>query len=568
MSRVRFRLRRLLLLLPLLGACGGRDHPTPAEPAAQTFADFESGIRDTIGAVRRVTLRVTDADYHPTAGVTVRWVLNGSPEVAGRLSGETSVTDAGGRASITWQLGSVAAPQWLLAYINDRQAAQVLAIIDAGRAVQLRVSPEQVVLGRELDTTQVIVYAADRAGNEQLSYGTTWTAEDTTVATVGYIATTGSTFLVRARGRGATSMVGRLGSATTRLRVEVPSYGWITTGYERTCAADSAAALWCWGENSSAAIGDGTDATRTQPVPVFRGLHVVQAAMGRTHVCALTTDGSAYCAGLNVMGETGGGDAAGSHPLAVRVAGDLRFTRVSAGSDGACALTADGAAYCWGDNGGGELGRPDAPDQCVVTAMYTGPCARGPVSVAGDLRFSDLRAGPTTTACGVATTGDAYCWGGDVAGEAGSGAQAPICNASGFRCWNVPTRVTGGLTLRVVEPGYNHTCALTTEGRTYCWGAGYSDAAASRPVAFASQLAFVDLARAAEIGMCGLTASGAVWCWGSGNWGTGIGRAPRLLPGGAAYRSISVDRISEGILVCGPLVGGGTRCDLLPYLPD
>ena len=112
----------------------------------------------------------------------------------------------------------------------------------------------------------------------------------------------------------------------------------------------------------------------------------------------------------------------GSDP--VLVSGRLSFVALTAGEYHTCALTAEGAAYCWGRNTRGQLGDGSSTNTTV------------PVAVTGGLTFSSLSAGKAHT-CGVTTTLIVYCWGANSFGQLGNGAAA-IGIAS-----NVPVKVAG-----------------------------------------------------------------------------------------------------------------------------
>ena len=86
----------------------------------------------------------------------------------------------------------------------------------------------------------------------------------------------------------------------------------------------------------------------------------------------------------------------------------LTFASVDAGIAHSCGVTTDGAAYCWGSNGAGQLG------DGFVTSRTS------PVLVRGGLRFAAVDAG-FLHSCGLTTSGDAYCWGDNESGQLGDG---------------------------------------------------------------------------------------------------------------------------------------------------
>jgi alpha-tubulin suppressor-like RCC1 family protein len=80
-----------------------------------------------------------------------------------------------------------------------------------------------------------------------------------------------------------------------------------------------------------------------QPVPLIASI-----GAGGDHSCALTTTGAALCWGSNRSGELGDGSTS-SVSLPVSVVGlDSAVTAISPGTFQTCALTVNGAIWCWG----------------------------------------------------------------------------------------------------------------------------------------------------------------------------------------------------------------------------
>lgn len=177
---------------------------------------------------------------------------------------------------------------------------------------------------------------------------------------------------------------------------------------------------------------------------VTGGLSFTAISVGPQHTCGLTRDGTAYCWGKNSVGQLGAGASelremckpgrgilkGPCRSTPIPVAGELTFATISVGWTHTCAVTHRGAAYCWGDNSGGQLGLGvlDGPESCEVGKAKVA-CSRSPSPVVGQLSFLDVSAGYRHT-CGVTSDSTAYCWGGGANGTLGNGkitgSPAPI----------------------------------------------------------------------------------------------------------------------------------------------
>lgn len=214
---------------------------------------------------------------------------------------------------------------------------------------------------------------------------------------------------------------GQLGDGTTTNR-PVPvavtgglSFAKITTGgYARglTCGLTISGAAYCWGENVAGQLGIGTtdDIAHPVPTPVSGGFAFASLAAGTSHVCGLTSAGSAYCWGANAAGALGDGTLL-QRSAPVAVTGGIAFAQIVAGGFSnlnahTCGLTGSGQAYCWGDNQVGAIG-----DGSTVNRL-------APSALAGQSSFISLAAGSRHT-CGLATTGILHCWGSNGAGQLG-----------------------------------------------------------------------------------------------------------------------------------------------------
>lgn len=195
-------------------------------------------------------------------------------------------------------------------------------------------------------------------------------------------------------------------------------------------------------------------------------------------VCAVKSTGTIHCWGYGTPGTLGDGVNhsgafcwTGSTPncsvnTPVQVSGISTASQVAVGGNHACALLSDATVKCWGLNTVFQVG---------VTSNYTsGPescggnnneaCAKSPVVVSGLTSIQQVAAGGTNS-CALKTNGNVYCW-----GSYGAGMLGTNTNSDTF----TPTQIAGISGASSVQVGNGYACALLSGGRLKCWGSNTS----------------------------------------------------------------------------------------------
>jgi alpha-tubulin suppressor-like RCC1 family protein len=290
----------------------------------------------------------------------------------------------------------------------------------------------------------------------------------------------------------------------------------------------------------------------SEPFDVHAVFEAATVTAGRWHTCALTADGAAYCWGAG--GLLGTGDNA-DRWVPTRVQTQVRFASIDTHWTHTCALSQAAEVYCWGSNAGGELGDGTMVARTIPTRVdLPGPA----VSVSAGYISS----------CAVLADGRGYCWGWGGWGALGIG-QVGGPHAT-------PVLVPGDHQWARIDAGYFHTCGLTTAGEAYCWGdnrygatgvgvsaldgPGYGVTWTPTQVRGGHQ--FADVVTGGGVcagGTCGITTDGRVLCWGrhyqtGGN--TRYVSEPRPVNWGAPIVQVTVG----STMVCGITGDGSVHC--------
>ena len=270
----------------------------------------------------------------------------------------------------------------------------------------------------------------------------------------------------------------------------------VTAGASHSCALTSRGSAVCWGANRIGELGVGfTGGSSTTPLRVVGDTRFTTLSAGTEQTCATAENGDGYCWGIvNLPIPPGRSAVLPGDSVPSRFARNLRLSAIAAAFYHACGLTTIGAAWCWGQNGAGQLGGG-------------APTEGGPTAVSGGLTFTQLSAG-NTYSCGVTPQGDAHCW--------GLGYPGQMVNGVVLRR---PTAVQGGQKFVTVSAGWDLTCGLTAAGKAYCWGpdslrryGNVSVGGIAAPVPMPAGVSFTSIG----VGLlyaCASATDGAAYCW-------------------------------------------------------
>ena len=242
----------------------------------------------------------------------------------------------------------------------------------------------------------------------------------------------------------------------------------ISGGGDHTCAislilksgpdglATSTKQVSCWGKNSLGQLGNGSTQDVLTPLPTSilstkPDVTPEKISSGDKHVCALLSDKTIACWGLNKSGQLG--DTTVNDAAVPRlVGGSLPLTDVAdiaAGGGHSCAIVALGKLKCWGSDSFGQLG-----------GISFGPFISAPKDVPTASQYKGIALGDHHT-CGLDTNSTVACWGANEFGQLGNGKNIAV---------PIPVVIPNLLSVRSVKVGKNHTCVVTTDNVLKCWG--------------------------------------------------------------------------------------------------
>ena len=353
--------------------------------------------------------------------------------------------------------------------------------------------------------------------------------------------------------------VGQLGEGDTVSQSSPVDVSGMTSGFATvitgssgtTCAISIAGALWCWGNNASGQLGNGTTTNSYVPVQVT-GLTsgVASASVGADSVCAVLTSGAVKCWGDNTYGQLGNNSTTASlTPTPVTGFSASGASKISVGGDTACLVTTTGGLKCWGNSTNGQMGTGSNSQSLV------------PIDVVGlTSGVAEVDEG-TLSGCAVTTAGAVKCWGYNSNGQLGDGTTTQRLT---------PVVVTGASSgISHVGVGDHNVCAMTTSGAAKCWGENKDgelgdgdDNDRHSPDNVTGLSSTITQIAVGNAHACSVTSSQTVACWGAdadGEIGDGI-VTQRTIPNPVTNLTAAPGQVKSFNQTCALTQQGGIKC--------
>ncbi len=253
--------------------------------------------------------------------------------------------------------------------------------------------------------------------------------------------------------------LGTTGSAQTSLEAvsALSNVRQISAGLDHACALTESNRIFCWGAYRDSSIS----AQSLSPKEVvFTDTNLSFANLySRGNLdCVLTTDGQAYCWGLNTHGETGRAEL-GFQPSPIKIGAVSGWTTLSLGYQFVCGVTDHFWSYCWGSNASGIFGSWDRLSSATPINL---PIGTSTLNI-----FSG-----TSSVCSLDKSGEVGCWGKDL------GDYNVAKSSAAYLVRGLPVNTNEMQNTQVHSASDGRVCALRSpvvEGggdgyEVWCWG--------------------------------------------------------------------------------------------------
>jgi len=249
----------------------------------------------------------------------------------------------------------------------------------------------------------------------------------------------------------------------------------LVSGIHHTCVLTSANEVFCWGLNNSGQLGDGTTENRNEPILVdeLEG-KIISISAGAEFTCALNDASDVFCWGNNSSGQLNDGTEIHSSIPVKTTTVSSDTVLISGGSSELQGITSDGVMQLWNSQPVIPVtGLPEEDNAFVSADRFTeGGCTMtdaGDVNCWGGITdaqvkgavVNDMLSSGKGHACTMKPEG-LVCWGNNSNGQLGDDSLDDSLEET------LVTKLEQGVI--ALAAGMKHTCVIYTDETIACWG--------------------------------------------------------------------------------------------------